>query len=268
MVKLGGYAMRRVSIIILGIILFSGCAGLRSQQEFEGNYVNVARLGMTSETINNELVVTSLNEGSPAELAGVKRGDIIVSIDGKIIATPKAFTSLMDNKQYGDHVLLVINRNGKQIKFDIEPKMIKILQTTMKIRNILFENKKVTIAIIVSEVKNSFPNVPEDWADSIRINLQSSYERILMSEFARLENFSIVDRSRLKQILDELQFSQSGFVYDKLRAKIGKMTGATHILDLSYARFKSSFGKDDVANARLIEVESGKILAIDQLTAH
>jgi membrane-associated protease RseP (regulator of RpoE activity) len=261
--------MRRISIIILGIILLSGCAALRSHQEPEGNFVNVARASTASETINNELVVKSLREGFPAELAGVKRGDIIVSIDGKIFTTEKEFISLMNNKQLGDHVLLVINRNGKQVKFDIEPKMIKTLRTAMKIQNLLLENNKVSIAIIVSEVKNSFPNVSKDWADSMRINLQSGYESFLIFRLGeKNENFSIVDRSRLKQILDEFQFSQSGFVSDKLRAKIGEMTGATHILDVSFSRFQSSSGMDDITSARLVEIESGKVLAVDQVKTH
>jgi hypothetical protein len=260
--------MRRISIIVLCIIIFSSCSGLRSQQEPEGNYVKVARLGMTSETINNERIVKYLEDGFPAELAGVKRGDIFISVGGRTITTNKEFITLLNNKQPGDHVLLVINRNGKQIKFDIEPKMVKGLRTVLKIQNLVSENKKVILAIIVSEVKNSFPNVPKDWADSMRINLQSSYESRLMTALETKENFSIVDRSRLKQILDELQFSQSGFVSDKLRAKIGEMTGATHILDLSYARFKSNFGMDETVNARLIEIESGKVLAVDQLMTH
>ena len=133
--------MRRISIIILCIMLFSGCAGSRSQQEPEGNYVKVAKLGIMVDTINNELVVTSLKDGDPAELAGVKRGDIIISIDGKIITSLKAYLSLMDNKQKYDYVLLVINRNGKQIKLDIEPKMTNQAQTKLKIQNLLFENK-------------------------------------------------------------------------------------------------------------------------------
>jgi hypothetical protein len=261
--------MRKISAILLSIILLSGCATVASLRKPEGNQLELPRLGMKTDTINNELVVKDFTKTSAADLTGVKRGDIVVSIDGKAITTQKALLYVLDNKHEGEHVLLVINRNGKHITFDIEPQMIKALRTLKKIQNLLLEDQKVSIAIIVSEVKNSFKNVPPDWSDSMRNQLQSTYEGGLL-KFADESGLplSVVDRSRLKQILGEFQFSQSGFVSDKVRAKIGEMTGATHIVDISFSRFPSGFGKDDILNARLIEIETGKILAVDQIKGH
>ena len=131
------------------------------------------------------------------------------------------------------------------------------------------ENNKVTVAVIVGEVKNTFSNVPNDWIDAVRNNLQSEHERGLITAFGKNDKFSVVDRSRLKQILDEFQFSQTGFVSDKLRVKIGEMTGATHLLDISFSRFQSSsYIKDDIVSVRLIEIQSGKVLAVDRTTTH
>jgi len=263
--------MRRISILISCIILLSGCAELQTQRPPEGNFVQVARIGTNTVDINNKVVVKALGKDFPAEISGVKPGDIIVSADGKTITTTMELLSLMDNKRVGDRVLLVIDRNGQQINFNIEPKMIKSAPTLLMIRKLLlYENNKVAIAIIVSEVKNSFPNVSMDWADSMRNNLQSRQESLLLSSFGPNQNFSLVDRSRLKQILDEFQFSQAGFVPDKLRAKIGEMTGATHIVDISFSRFqgRTPREKDDVLNDRLIAIESGKVLAVDQITTH
>ena len=215
------------------------------------------------------MVVKTITKGSPAELSGVKRGDIIVSADGNIFPNAKALIASMDNKHPGDHLILVINRNGQQINFEIETRMVKVPPTSIILRKLIIENKRVAIATIVSEVKSSFPNAPPDWADSMRNSLQSRYESNLLSGLGQYENFSVVDRSRLKEILNEFQFSQMGFVSDKLRLKIGEMTGATHILDISLSRFQSStHGRDDMLNARLIEIESGKVLAVDQITTH
>lgn len=261
--------MRRISILILCIILFSGCAGVRTQRAPEGNFVEVARIGIDPVDIYNKVVVKALVKDSAAEISGVKPGDIIVSADGKIFTTTKEFMSLMDNKKGGDHVLLVINRNGQQINFNIEPKVLKARPTLLMIRKLLYENNKVAVATIVGEVKNSFPNVPMDWAGSTRNNLQSREESVLLSAFGKNANFSVVDRSRLKQILDEFEFSQIGFVSDKLRVKIGEMTGATHIFDISFSRFRGRTNdKDDILNARLIAIESGKVLAVDQIITH
>jgi len=60
------------------------------------------------------------------ERAGIKHGDIIVSVNGKKITTRKEFISLIENKQLYDHVLYVINRNGQLINLDVEPRMVKV----------------------------------------------------------------------------------------------------------------------------------------------
>lgn len=39
-------------------------------------------IGVTMEVIDNEIVVVSTMDGSPAQLAGIKTGDVIVSVDG------------------------------------------------------------------------------------------------------------------------------------------------------------------------------------------
>lgn len=264
----GDRTMRRISILLFCVIILFGCAGTRTKPAPEGNFVEVARLGISSTDSNDKVIVKLTQKDSPAELSGVKSGDIIVSIDGKMMPSTKAFISLMNNMRPGGHVLLTVNRNGQIINFEIAPKVVKLRPTLMKIQSLVFENTKVTVAVIVSEVKNSFPNVSADWADSIKNNLLSDHERMLLG-FGKSENLSIVDRSRLKHILDEFKFSYSGLVSDQLRVKIGEMTGATHILDLSFARFRGrDYDQDDVLNARLVEIESGKVLAVDIIKSH
>jgi len=47
------------------------------------------------------------------------------------------------------------------------------------------------------------------------------------------------------------------------------MTGATHLLDISLGRFQSrDYGFDDILNVRLVEIESGKVLAVDTIKSH
>ena len=261
--------MRRISLLVLCFVLLSGCAGFKTVQEPEGNFVEYAELGISAKDQDNSVIVNKLSRDFPAELAGVKPDDIIVSVDGKIIKSRKELWDVMVNKRPGEKDSLVINRNGIRITFEIEPRMTKYRPSGIKTIGLLLDNKKMSLAVIVSEVKNSFPSVPKDWENSIRNDIQSYHEGLFLSAYGTSENFSIVDRARLKQILDEFQFSQVGFVSDKLRAKIGEMTGATHILDISFSRYQ---GRDrsyeDVTNARLIEIESGKVLAVDQITTH
>ncbi|HYA88836.1 MAG TPA: PDZ domain-containing protein [Nitrospirota bacterium] len=257
--------MRKISTLILYLGLLVGCAG--GQTHPETNDVEVMRIGLRSENINNKMVVKEVMKGFPAERAGIKRGDVVFSINGKKFKNDLEILSLMNNMQRSDHVLLVINRNGKQINFDVERKVVKVRQRGIPILKILAKNNKVSLAIVIGRVNNTFPNTPADWADSIRNTLQSEEESFYLAAFENNENFSIVDRMQLIQILYEYQFDQVGFISDELRMKIGEMTGATHILDISYARVRGrSNSYKDVMNARLIEIKSGTVLADDEMT--
>lgn len=53
--------------------------------------------------------------GSPADQAGIKEGDVIVSVDGTNIDDSHSLTALLDQHSVGDSVNLQVLRNGKQI---------------------------------------------------------------------------------------------------------------------------------------------------------
>lgn len=53
--------------------------------------------------------------GSPAERAGIKEGDVIVSVDGTKIDNNHSLTALLDQHSVGDTVNLQVLRNGRQL---------------------------------------------------------------------------------------------------------------------------------------------------------
>jgi len=61
------------------------------------------------------LRITGVREGSPAEMAGLKGGDVIVEFDGKAIADIYAYTYALREKKPGDAVKVVVERDGKRI---------------------------------------------------------------------------------------------------------------------------------------------------------
>ena len=69
------------------------------------------------------------------------------------------------------------------------------------------------------------------------------------------------------QILREFAFDLTGLVSDKLRAKIGEVSGATYILNINVAYWKGFIDSlvtiQRTTNRSLIEIESGNILAVD-----
>jgi S1-C subfamily serine protease len=61
------------------------------------------------------LRLTGVREGSPAAIAGLQPGDVVVEFDGNPIADIYAYTYALQAKQAGDEVVIVVERNGERI---------------------------------------------------------------------------------------------------------------------------------------------------------
>ena len=65
------------------------------------------------------LYVAFVETGSPAQLAGIKDGDVIVKIDGKTIKSPDDALKALSGKKQGDISVLTIDRGGKAIEIKV-----------------------------------------------------------------------------------------------------------------------------------------------------
>ncbi len=70
-------------------------------------------------TSERGLYVMSVTEGSGAEKAGIQRGDIILSFDGKEVNTSKELNAIRDTHKAGDTVETVIDRGGTMMTLNI-----------------------------------------------------------------------------------------------------------------------------------------------------
>jgi serine protease Do len=59
-------------------------------------------------------LVNSVKTGLPAEAAGLKRGDVIVAVDGKSVESTNEVVRLVSAKEPGSSVKLTVLRNGKE----------------------------------------------------------------------------------------------------------------------------------------------------------
>jgi membrane-associated protease RseP (regulator of RpoE activity) len=64
-------------------------------------------------------LVSSIDRTGPAFQTGVRRGDVITSIDGTSVATADDVVNLVAKKNAGDSVSVVIDRNGQSMTFQV-----------------------------------------------------------------------------------------------------------------------------------------------------
>lgn len=64
-------------------------------------------------------LVTSLDRRAPAFQAGIRRGDIITSIDGTPVTTREDVVDLVAKKNPGDSISVVVDRDGQSLTFQV-----------------------------------------------------------------------------------------------------------------------------------------------------
>ena len=79
-----------------------------------GFAIDVATEGFMSTKLQ-EVKVSSVKSGSPAEKAGLRKGDLIVEMNGKPIkgASGPAMKKVLSSVKAGDHLILKVRRDGK-----------------------------------------------------------------------------------------------------------------------------------------------------------
>ena len=65
------------------------------------------------------LRLTGVREGSPAEEGGLLAGDVVVEFDGRDITDIYAYTYALQDKQPGDTVVVIVERDGERVTLNI-----------------------------------------------------------------------------------------------------------------------------------------------------
>lgn len=86
-----------------------------------------ARLGVTARTGNVELdgaqvsgaQVASIEQGSSAASAGLREGDVIISIDGDAVDSSTSLVGQVRERKVGQRVALVVVRDGKRVNVTV-----------------------------------------------------------------------------------------------------------------------------------------------------
>ncbi len=156
-------------------------------------------------------LVASVGENSPADKAGVKAGDIILSFDGKKIDTMRTLPKVVASTEVGKSVELKIWRNKKQIskrltlgrlesseefnekKTKAVKKVVDIERLKIAVRDITDEDissrnlNRKTLGVVITEISNRSPLLNLLNVNDIIIEVQKSQVKS-SSDLKRLVN--------------------------------------------------------------------------------
>ena len=102
--------------------------GLRNRDGFDFNFSRKPRLGMSIEDTEDSkgVKITEVDNETPADKAGIKKDDVITSINGKAVNSVDEIKEALKNLKEGDTVKTGITRAGKAQTIDIKlPKKLK-----------------------------------------------------------------------------------------------------------------------------------------------
>lgn len=263
-------------LVLVCLPLLFNCAGhLQLEDDAQispTNYlIPVYSAGFDFKEVKDGLLIEGLDADSPAKAAGMQKGDLIVSVNGKVPSN-KEFLRLMHLNR-GENVLFKIKRYDQISGYVITPKLyFNSPPSAYKIYDLsVIDEQRVNLAVIVTEVRNNTSQRNFLWEESIRHQVQENIENNMLNNLDRQDRLSFIDRSQLEDILDSYKLNMSGLTSDDARVKISKTTGATHLLVSTFARnpkrIKGRESCEDTVTGRLIDIKSGEVLAVDQNTA-
>ncbi len=93
--------------------------------------------------------------------------------------------------------------------------------------------------------------------------LRKGLADMFITEFAKIEQFQVVERSQLQQIFEEMKLGQSGMLDGNSAQKVGKLLGAQNLL---LGSFMNMFDGKLRIDIRIVEVETGLTLKAEEET--
>jgi carboxyl-terminal processing protease len=112
-------------------------AALEAQRQRAGLGPSAPKIGMVTTTIKDSpnRLITDLWEGAPASRAGLLRGDLVVSLNGKSAAEfADAFqVSIAKAISTGDTVTLGVSRAGKALEFKLKGELLTVRLPFLKV---------------------------------------------------------------------------------------------------------------------------------------
>jgi S1-C subfamily serine protease len=116
--------MNKLATLATAVLLWAGTAAAGPPADGAGFLgVRLQRVeGGLAEALDLEpdsgVLVGQVVEGSPADEAGMKEGDIVVALDGKKVGTPDELRAAVRDHEAGDKVSVDVFRDGKKRRLE------------------------------------------------------------------------------------------------------------------------------------------------------
>ncbi|WP_068474925.1 Do family serine endopeptidase [Saccharicrinis aurantiacus] len=135
-----GYSFAVPSVIVQKVV-----NDIKEFGEVQRAFIGVQIVGVTSDIAKefglNEVegvYVDAVTVNGGADAAGIKKGDVIISVDGAVVNTNSQLIEKVSQHRPGDKIKLIVKRDGKRKHFDV------ILRNSYGSTEIVKENKGVS----------------------------------------------------------------------------------------------------------------------------
>jgi len=108
----------------------------------------------------------------------------------------------------------------------------------------------------------------DQWKKTIKQEIEGRIEAGVFNKFGAATNLKFVDRNNIDRVFQEMKLAFTGVLSNEDRLQLGKLLGASHFMTYQFNRMPAKRGIDDHIVSRLIEVETGTILATQWQTIH
>lgn len=178
-------------------------------EEVTGNFVGIG-IYMKEDTSSNRVVVYYPIPNTPAEKAGIKAGDLIISVDG-VEYTAEDFSKIADfiKGEEGTNVKLEVERDGERLTFDITRAKVNTNPITTKVleENIGYLNLPSFDEGTAERFKEKVNELQEKGAKSLIIDLRNNGGGIVnesteIADFLLEKGKTIISTSDNKQKKD------------------------------------------------------------------
>ncbi len=85
----------------------------------DGQTIERPYLGLTTAAGSGGVEVQDVTPGGPAQRAGLRAGDVVVSVDGREVSEPGDVTDALEGNEPGDSVEIEVERDGGRERLDV-----------------------------------------------------------------------------------------------------------------------------------------------------